>query len=127
MSSLAYGSFCATCCNLIPPEAEPLACSACSKPCCWKCAREPAESVSLFNAPAVICVACDAAMDLRGGGKMVPKPPLEQGLQRCRMHPERFLNLFCLTCQVQICCDCFVVQQDHKRHTIDSIEEVVSG
>lgn len=49
---------------------------------------------------------------------------MDQVFQRCPMHPERFLNLYCLSCQVQICCDCFVVQQDHKRHTIDSIEEV---
>lgn len=42
----------------------------------------------------------------------------------CRMHPDRFLNLYCLTCGVQICCDCFVQLPEHKRHTIDSIEEV---
>lgn len=124
-SSLAYGTaaVCSSCSSLIPLSAEPLICSLCSKPCCWKCSREPADRVSLFRAPAVICANCSTS-GLQTAATMDHQQQQQQQLQRCRVHPDRFLNLFCLTCEVQICCDCFIQTPEHKRHTIDSVEEV---
>lgn len=38
---------------------------------------------------------------------------------RCRLHPNRWLDLLCITCDLAICTDCLT--SEHRRHTIDSL------
>ncbi|KXJ73215.1 hypothetical protein RP20_CCG016286 [Aedes albopictus] len=87
-------------------------CADCERSCCHKCSQEPDESVSLFSTPRILCLRCF-------------KNHREQdGILCCPMHPDRTLDLYCMTCEQQICCDCFILLAEHKRHTIDAVETV---
>ncbi|XP_053692405.1 uncharacterized protein LOC128740860 [Sabethes cyaneus] len=87
-------------------------CSACRQLCCTICSREPADQISMFNAPSVLCQNClDSSADTATLG-------------HCELHPGRILDLYCLTCNMQICADCFIMVAEHKRHTIDSVETI---
>ncbi|XP_058820275.1 uncharacterized protein LOC131682641 [Topomyia yanbarensis] len=87
-------------------------CKECGQLCCTSCSQEPSERVSLFTAPFVLCSRC-----------FRQRSETEE-TNKCELHPDRSPNLYCLTCEKLICCDCFIMQADHKRHTIDSVEIV---
>ncbi|XP_058453408.1 uncharacterized protein LOC131431607 [Malaya genurostris] len=87
-------------------------CTECGCLCCTSCSKEPTELISLFNAPSVLCRRCFCIRQSN------------EEIVHCEVHPDRCRDLYCLTCDMQICCDCFIKQSDHKRHTIDSVEVI---
>ncbi|XP_062552955.1 uncharacterized protein LOC134218106 [Armigeres subalbatus] len=111
MSSGAGQVICSNCSSLALVESI-VQCAECLKSCCQKCSREPNESVSLFNIPRILCSKCY---------RMHRE---QEGISCCPLHSERTLDLYCMTCEQQICCDCFILLPEHKRHTIDAVETV---
>ncbi|XP_055597959.1 uncharacterized protein LOC129747676 [Uranotaenia lowii] len=102
-------------CNHPQASGNPfLVCSVCSQECCLKCYREPSEMVSIFSSPVILCRSCFRAK----------QEVADSNTNCCPFHPGRFKDLYCVTCSVFICCDCFLQQADHKRHAIDSAEVV---
>lgn len=111
MASDAAQVICANCSSVTLSESI-AQCAECEKSCCSKCSREPNESVSLFNTPHILCLSC------------FRKRREQEGISCCSLHPERTLDLYCMTCEQQICCDCFILLPEHKRHSIDTVETV---
>ncbi|XP_065093518.1 uncharacterized protein LOC135714154 [Ochlerotatus camptorhynchus] len=111
MASASDPVICTNCSAVTLAESVAL-CTGCDKSCCSKCSREPSDSVSLFSVPHILCLAC--YRDRRQ----------KEGIVTCPLHPERTLDLYCLTCNLQICYDCFVLLPEHKRHTIDTVEVI---
>lgn len=48
-----------------------------------------------------------------------PAPP-----SSCQQHPEHPLDLFCVTCDAQICAECLTGSPTHRRHMIDSLRVI---
>lgn len=111
MASGAAPVICGNCSEVSLADSIAL-CAECDKSCCSKCYREPNESVSLFSTPYILCRGC-----FRNRRQ-------QEGILSCSLHPERMLELYCITCEQQICCDCFILLPEHKRHTIDTVEAV---
>lgn len=111
MASGAAPVICGNCSEVSLADSIAL-CAECDKSCCSKCSREPNESVSLFSTPYILCRGC-----FRNRRQ-------QEGILSCSLHPERMLELYCITCEQQICCDCFILLPEHKRHTIDTVEAV---
>lgn len=42
----------------------------------------------------------------------------------CQQHPEHPLDLFCVTCDAQICAECLTGSPTHRRHMIDSLRVI---
>uniref|UniRef100_A0A8D8NQJ9 (northern house mosquito) hypothetical protein n=1 Tax=Culex pipiens TaxID=7175 RepID=A0A8D8NQJ9_CULPI len=48
-----------------------------------------------------------------------PAPP-----SSCQQHPDNPLDLFCVTCDAQICAECLTQSPTHRRHMIDSLRVI---
>ena len=49
----------------------------------------------------------------------------ETAVSRCKVHPKKEKDVYCLNCEVDICATCFITK--HKNHDCSDIEEVVEG
>ncbi|XP_055551134.1 uncharacterized protein LOC129733346 [Wyeomyia smithii] len=101
-----------SCANCTATDGISQVCSECGQLCCTVCSREPVDRISVFNAPYILCGMCFESNSIA------------TTLGQCEQHHGRYLYLYCLTCDMQICCDCFILLADHKRHTIDSVETI---
>ena len=49
----------------------------------------------------------------------------ETAVSRCKVHPKKEKDVYCLNCEEDICATCFITK--HKHHDCSDIEEVVEG
>lgn len=111
-----------------------ISCSECLQICCGICFgfkddefdNSQARLFSLMTASK--CSKCSSAKIYRTNGEIpieLDSEPtnINQVQENCLSHGKK-MNLFCLTCEVIICVDCFLSGAAHMRHQIDFVETV---